>query len=168
MVAWATPSDTWPSHNIDGRGYRHCNNRSHTSWRMNPDPQITPAEVLRIAAFNGDEFTVRHLVAEGVDTNINDPWGRTPLSLAAGAGHLGVVRILIDSGAWVNPHENYDIHETPLLAAAENGHLDIVKVLIAAGADPKLFVGQSQATPEFYARTNGHSQVSEYLRLYSS
>jgi ankyrin repeat protein len=135
---------------------------------MSTDTKNSPAAALRGAAYNGDEPTVRRLTKEGVDVNVSDRWGRTALSLAAGKGHHEVVQILLGAGAWIDPHEDYDTYETPLLAAAENGHLDIVKALIAAGANPGLHVGVSQATPEFYARTNGHADVSNYLRSLQS
>jgi ankyrin repeat protein len=103
-------------------------------------------------------------MAEGVDLNVADQWGRTALSFAAGAGHQDIVQLLIEGGAWVDPHEDYDTYETPLVAAAENGHLTIVQTLIRAGADPRIHAGVTQATAEFYARQNGHVEVSSFLR----
>jgi ankyrin repeat protein len=49
------------------------------------------------------------------------------------------------------------------MAAAKNGHLEIVRALIEAGANPHLHIGVSQGTAEFYARQNGHTEVSKYL-----
>jgi hypothetical protein len=50
------------------------------------------------------------------------------------------------------------------VAAAKNGHLTIVQTLIGAGADPRIHAGVTQATAEFYARQNGHVEVSNFLR----
>ena len=130
--------------------------------RLEENPQ-TPAALLRAAAYNGDSVLVRRLIDEGVDVNVWDNWGRTALSFASREGHVEVVRILVTANAWVDPHEDYDTFETPLIAAAEEGHLEIVKCLIAAGADPSVHAGVSQGTAEFYARTNGRSDVAEYL-----
>ena len=131
---------------------------------MSAENKTTPAAALRTAAYHGDLTVVRHLVREGVDTNIPDEWWRTPLSLAAGAGHLEIVTFLVQNGAWVDPYDDYDTHNSPLSEAAGRGHLRIVQALIAAGANPQLHVGFAQATAEFYARTNGHPDVSRYLQ----
>jgi len=131
---------------------------------MSMDMNASPASVLRTAAYHGDLPTVRKLIEEGVDLNVWDKWGRTALSLAASRGHLEVVEVLLGGGAWVNPHEDYDTFETPLFAAADNGHLLIVQLLISHGANPNLHVGVTQRTPDQYADTNGHTEVTKYLR----
>jgi ankyrin repeat protein len=130
---------------------------------MEEDADDTPAGALRAAAYNGNLVTVRKLLDEAVDPNVCDQWGRTALSLAAKQGHIQVVKALLAGGAWVDPHEDYDTHETPLAAAAENGHAPIVEILIAAGANPMLHVGVTQATAEYYARINGHTDIFKYL-----
>jgi len=78
---------------------------------------------------------VRRLLGAGADVESKDNWGWTPLSLAAGNGHLEVVEFLVkEGGADV---ESKDLSQmTPLSYAASNGHLAIVKFLVReAGAD---------------------------------
>jgi uncharacterized protein len=123
----------------------------------------TPATALRHAAYAGDLAVVRNLLLEAVDPNVADKYGRTALSFAAGMGHLEIVEALIDGGAWVDPHEDYDTYVTPLMEAASHGHLEVVKKLITAGANPSFHSGVSQRTAESYARTEGHVAVAEYL-----
>ena len=123
----------------------------------------TPATALRNASYHGDVATVAHLLQEGVDPNVADPYGRTALSGAAGAGHAAVVEVLLGGGAWPDPHEDYDTYETPLMAAASKGHLEIVKRLVQAGANPSFHVGVAQRTAEAYARSEGHAEVAAYL-----
>ena len=123
----------------------------------------TPGSYLRNIAYNGSVPEAQRLLLEGVDPNVRDEWGRTALSLAAGQGHVEMVRVLLAGGAWVDPHEDYDTYETPLMVAAENGHLEIVKLLVEAGANPFYHVGVAQRTAESYARSNGHSDIVAYL-----
>jgi ankyrin repeat protein len=52
--------------------------------------------------------------------------------LAAGEGHLEIVKLLLEHGADVNAKTAY---ETALHLAAEKGHLEIVKFLLEHGAD---------------------------------
>ena len=79
----------------------------------------TPAAVLRNAAYAGDVAQVGRLLQEGVDPNVADEYGRTALSHASRRGHATIIDTLLAAGAWVDPHEDYDVHETPLMAAAE-------------------------------------------------
>ena len=123
----------------------------------------TPATALRAYAYAGDVAQVRRLLLEGVDANVADEYHRTALSLAAEQGHLSVVEALLTGGAWVDPHEDYDVYVTPLMVAVTGGHLDVVKKLVEAGANPSWHVGVSQANAAFYARLHGHTAILDYL-----
>ncbi|PTX99046.1 ankyrin repeat domain-containing protein [Opitutus sp. ER46] len=124
----------------------------------------TPASALWNAAYAGDVAAVERLIAEGVDVNVWDKWGRNALSLAAGAGHLQVVQQLITAGAWVDPFEEGSVYKTPLMVAAEGGHTQVVEHLLDAGADPTRTGGVSICTAEYYAR-HSHGYVAAILRL---
>ena len=94
----------------------------------------TPASALWSAAHVGDLGAVEHLIAEGVDVNVWDLWGRSALFFAASAGHLNVASVLVNAGAWVDPHDDYDIYDSPLVGASSNGHAAVVTYLLGAGA----------------------------------
>lgn len=123
----------------------------------------TPAACLRLASYRGGLTEVKNLLAEGVDPNVADEHHRTALSMAACGGHVAIMDALIASGAWVDPHEDYDVYETPLMAAVIHGQFEAVKMLIHAGANPWLHVGVSQRTAEAYARNYGHEEIARYL-----
>jgi len=79
------------------------------------------------------------------------------LMIAARAGDIEQVRILLASGAEPDP----DGVATPLYFAAQSGHVDIASMLLARGADPN---SRSRlGTPLNVAARRGHLRVVEAL-----
>jgi ankyrin repeat protein len=98
-------------------------------------PRTLDAKSARLmdAAFQGDTSLVRALLDEGVDVNVKNEAGATPLMRAV--YHVETAGLLLDRGAHVNARS--DDGRTPLLIAA--GLPDgaaIVKLLLDRGADP--------------------------------
>eukprot|EP00754_Rhynchopus_humris_P045212 Rhum_TRINITY_DN4707_c0_g1::Rhum_TRINITY_DN4707_c0_g1_i1::g.15441::m.15441 len=84
---------------------------------------------LLTAVRRGDVTACKSLIGKGFDVNSD---AMLPMYHAATAGHLEVVRILIDAGANVNKqHLGY----TPLSQAALNGRISVMKLLLEHGAD---------------------------------
>lgn len=72
----------------------------------------------------------------GMDPNIKDNAGYTPLHEACSRGHLEIARLLLQFGA--NHSETAFSGIRPLHEAIENGHAEIVRLLLSFGADPCL------------------------------
>jgi len=71
----------------------------------------------------------------GCDANMEtaDQHGKTPLMLACCAGHVDVVRLLIDeNGADMETADRYG--RTALMHACLLGHVDVIKLLLRRGA----------------------------------
>ncbi|KAH9167683.1 hypothetical protein EDB89DRAFT_1813408, partial [Lactarius sanguifluus] len=76
------------------------------------------------------------LINIGANVNSQQDDHTTPLHLAAGNGHLGVVRTLLAHKADVNVAKTGDNH-TPLHDASKFGHFDSVQLLMQHGADAR-------------------------------
>jgi ankyrin repeat protein len=126
----------------------------------------TPASSLWIAAHIGDAAAVRRLLDDGVDVNVWDKYGRTALTLAINAGHVELARLLVESGAWVDPFEDDSVYMTPLMCAANRGDVSLVEYLLDHGADPLKRGGPSFVTAEYYARVESkNGYLAAILRL---
>jgi ankyrin repeat protein len=87
---------------------------------------------LHRAACQGSEPAVLHVIRVGAHLDSRAKFkGRTPLHLAAAAGHAGLLPLLI-TPATLDAHD--DDHQTPLQLAVRQKRLEAATVLVAAGA----------------------------------
>jgi hypothetical protein len=84
------------------------------------------------ASSRGHTETVRLLLEEGADVNVQANDGQTALMRAADYGHVEVVTLLSNSGADVNVQSKNGI--TALRLATLKGHTQIIQLLKKAGA----------------------------------
>ncbi|GAD92027.1 Pfs, NACHT and ankyrin domain protein [Paecilomyces variotii No. 5] len=85
---------------------------------------------------------------------------QTPLFLAAGYGHLEIIKLFIEIGADI---ESKDSHQqTVLFWAGKNGHTEIVKFLIGNGADIEA-KDSDQRTPLSWAAATGRIETAKLL-----
>ena len=97
----------------------------------------------------GDAAAVQLFLTAGMDPNVKDNQGVSPLIAAAGAGRVEVVKLLLDQGADLNYQNQERITTrgkkrvkkkikfggTPLMHAAKGGHAEVVGLLLNKGAD---------------------------------
>jgi predicted Fe-Mo cluster-binding NifX family protein len=95
--------------------------------------------LLHDACAEGDEH-VEMAIDRGVDLNIADNHGQTPLHVACDKGHGSIVTMLIDGGADLNVAKRDG--QTPLHRACFFGHESVVRVLIDGGADLNITDGR--------------------------
>ena len=117
---------------------------------INPNGRtVTSYEnLLLYSSRNGELELIKEAVSKGASINY---YGR-PLTEATLAGHLDIVKYLVEKGSW-----NQD---DALLLAVIHGHLDIVKYLLEKGVT---FSGGNERLLEEAIRNN-HPDIVKYLQ----
>lgn len=101
------------------------------------------------AALNGKAAEVESILkSDPTQVNAPDDQKRTPLHMAAYAGHKAVCETLLGKGADPSVRANGGV--TPLHFAALQGHKDIIALLIAKGADVDIKTDKN-STPLMFA-----------------
>lgn len=100
------------------------------------------------AVRRGDADVMRDLLSRGINPNARDPHGQTGLMLAAHAGHLAAVQLLVDHGVDLNVTAKFGLSAVMLAVIA--GHKEIARVLARAGADLRL---RGTGAPGFAGKT---------------
>ena len=129
-------SDRWGHSPLDD-AYRHRHSSVMDYLRSCGGAFGSPSQANNFisAASEGDIEEVRALMELGdIDYNEGDYDKRTALHLAAGNGHVGIVRLLCEKGADVNPRDRWG--NRPLDDAIASNHSECVKILNLHGAKP--------------------------------
>ncbi|MBS1259437.1 MAG: hypothetical protein MAG551_02507 [Candidatus Scalindua arabica] len=118
---------------------------------------------LKYAAINGDTDTVKSVLAEGGDVNINikDENGNTALMHAAAGSKVDIAKILIDAGANVNAKNRK--RDTALIIAAWHGQVNMVEALINAGADVSVKNKDGNTALKIAAEINDQKKITSLL-----
>ncbi|MBA3323671.1 MAG: ankyrin repeat domain-containing protein [Pyrinomonadaceae bacterium] len=130
-----------------------------------------PNTLLTVAAADGDDATVRKLIAERIDVNAQDKNGLTPLVWAARGGHAQVIAALIDGGADPNARDCAVNNWTPLVHALHKNQNEAARLLVERGADVNAAGGdgcsESQSeggmTPLMQAAAYDNTEMVKYL-----
>ncbi|CAI7569589.1 unnamed protein product [Penicillium manginii] len=122
-------------------------------------PQLVKG--VHLAAYFGLTKVLDILLRNGNYPDLQDTYGRTPLSWAAENGQEASVELLLDSDR-VDANFRDENGESPLSWAAKKGHLRTVKSLLDRGSEPDI-PNASGRTPLSLAAENGHAAVVELL-----
>lgn len=87
--------------------------------------------------------------------------GNTPLMYGCAGGHEEVVRVLLESGANVEDH-NENGH-TPLMEAASAGHVPVAKILLEHGAGINTHSNEFKESALTLACYKGHLEMVRFL-----
>ncbi|KAF6233495.1 hypothetical protein HO173_008427 [Letharia columbiana] len=103
---------------------------------------------------------VKELLAQGVEPDVPDGRGQTPLMHAAVLGNILTVQALLSADA--SPSSKDRQGRTPLFFAAFGGHYGIVEILLDLGVSIDL--GDTKGdTPTTMATRRGHMRVFRLL-----
>jgi ankyrin repeat protein len=127
------------------------------AWLADRGPTGLVAQALHALASRGYVQAVENLVNAGADPAALD--ARSPLQLAAAAGHAQLVPLLA-TPATINP--TWPCRCTPLSEAAAGGHVETVAALLAAGAHVNTTADEYHS-PLAKAAERGHMLVVEVL-----
>jgi cytohesin len=105
----------------------------------------------------GDADKTRSFLEKGIDVNVRDENGATPLHLAT---NKDVVELLIAKGADVNAKDKNDC--TPLHSAVKEGRQDVAELLVVKGADINA-KDKSEYTPLYYAVLGKQKEIIKLL-----
>ncbi|CAH0042172.1 unnamed protein product [Clonostachys rhizophaga] len=133
-------------------------NHANVNARINDSEQDYqgPSTALEAASQNGFLEIVHDMLTTKADLKNFHPWA---LALAAGCGHLDVVKCLVAKGAEVDYAKK---RSTALHLAVRGGHLDIVKYLVAEKASINLRDDFSRP-PLQLAAGLGHLSIFQFL-----
>ncbi|XP_058615187.1 histone-lysine N-methyltransferase EHMT1 isoform X9 [Onychostoma macrolepis] len=117
---------------------------------------------LYISAKQGELQKVLLMLVDGIDPNfkMESQNKRTPLHVAAEAGHQEVCHMLVQAGANLDMCD--EDQRTPLMEACENDHLDTVRYLLRAGAIVSHKDVEGSTCLHLAAKT-GHFSIVQHL-----
>lgn len=138
-----------------------------SSEEENEVDQADLLEMLLDAYYDENPEKIEQLLQRGVDVNIKDDEGLTPLMQVASFGEYEIAQILIRYGADVNMTSDEFIPKgwTPLMFAIDQKFGDIARLLLQHGADVNKPATNGE-TPLILAVQNGNLDIIRLLLQY--
>ncbi|XP_057325711.1 putative ankyrin repeat protein RF_0381 [Microplitis mediator] len=122
-------------------------------------------------AIKENQFNAAKLLisSQGIDVNVIDDDGMTPIHLATARGYLDIVQYLLSNRACIDVPctSNWKNGYTPLHLAAESGNEEITSLLLWNGANANSKALNS-LTPLHLAAERGHLRIVELLLDYGA
>lgn len=122
---------------------------------------------LHEASSHGQNSTIELLLKiQGIDKDLRDKNGNTPLLAAAWAGHFTSLNILLERGA--NPRVIDNAGACALHATAKLSEFDCTRTLLQKSVPASLAENISRMTPLHYAAAHGSVEVIKILLEYDA
>lgn len=120
-----------------------------------------PIEFIMDSALNGNVEAIALALEAGINPDLTDENGRTPLMLAAFNGHTEIAERLLDAGARVDLRDS--TNRTAFMFACTGPNLKLVTLLHRRGANINDIDSHESWTPLMFAAAEGHRDVVQYL-----
>jgi hypothetical protein len=121
-----------------------------------------PSSPAASAAAGGDVASMKRMLDAGLDPNVRDSTGYTPLIAAARAGNVSMIRLLKSRGADPNLRDAAVNSWTPLFHAVHKDQPGSIKALLDAGANPN-GADANGTTPLMMAAGYGYTGIVKLL-----
>jgi ankyrin repeat protein len=142
-----------------------CSQAMMNSGRYSGYSQRVPRKIKgeHLVAYFGLRGAMNSLLNRNNTPDVQDSYGRTPLSWASGNGHKAVVKLLLGIYGVDPDSKDSEYRKTPLSWAADRGHDAVVRLLLAnSGVNPD-DKDAWERTPLSNAAENGHEAVVKLL-----
>ena len=120
-----------------------------------------PIEFIMDSALNGNVEAIALALEAGINPDLTDENGRTPLMLAAFNGHTEIAERLLEAGARVDLRDS--TNRTAFMFACTGPNLKLVTLLHRRGANINDIDSHESWTPLMFAAAEGYSDVVQYL-----
>jgi ankyrin repeat protein len=114
------------------------------------------------AAETGKIMMTEQLLKHGINPDLGDDDGRTPLSQTAGQGHNAMLDLLLGQDN-VDPDSKDNVGRTPLWWAAKYGHASVVQSLLQKKAVNPESMDKNGHTPLLCAIDDKHTAITRLL-----
>ncbi|KAK2591973.1 hypothetical protein QQS21_010345 [Conoideocrella luteorostrata] len=114
------------------------------------------------AADTGDIASINRLLKDGIEPDMENIYGTTPLWIAAARGHKAVVEILTRRKD-VNVNTKSITGESPLFCSSMEGDVEAALAFMKAGAATDI-MNENGDTPVTVAKRHGHTKVVKILQ----
>ena len=140
--------------------------------RTGAKPDLVNAQLatpLHVACRSNHESMVKFLIGCGVEANMQDEHGQTPLLVCCIHGYTALAGLLIESSIAGHLPETLETDTsdhrglTALNCASIKGDLELVKILLARGQADVNQTSPKGCSPLIYAGRGGYSEVVRYL-----
>lgn len=120
-----------------------------------------PIEFIMDSALNGNVEAIALALEAGINPDLTDENGRTPLMLAAFNGHTEIAERLLEAGARVDLRDS--TNRTAFMFACTGPNLKLVTLLHRRGGRINDIDSHESWTPLMFAAAEGHRDVVQYL-----